>query len=66
MPVKYVADYPTFLKPNKHYPYRRLNDTHVESVMQTALERYETELVGIEKERASDANRFRSQLEDNR
>lgn len=33
MPVKYIADYPAFLKPNKHHPYRRLNDSHVETVM---------------------------------
>ena len=41
VPVKYISDYPAFLKPNKHYPYRRLNDSHVETVMQAALERYE-------------------------
>jgi hypothetical protein len=31
VPVKYVAgDYPKFLQPHKHYPFRRLSDKHVE------------------------------------
>lgn len=44
VPVNFVTSYPLFLKPDKHYPYRRLNDTHVESVMQDALKRYEKDL----------------------
>jgi hypothetical protein len=44
VPVKYVADYPKFLRPHKHYPYRRLNDKHVENVMNTALNRYEDDI----------------------
>jgi hypothetical protein len=31
----------TFTQPAKHYPYRRLNDTHVEKVMQAAIRRVE-------------------------
>lgn len=55
MPVKYIADYPAFLKPNKHHPYRRLNDSHVETVMQSALERYEKGLQDKKKEKETDA-----------
>jgi hypothetical protein len=55
LPVKYLADYPMFLKPNKHYPYRRLNDTHVENTMKDALNRYEGKLIDLENERLNDA-----------
>lgn len=37
------------LKPNKHYPYRRTDDSHVKSNMEMALERYEKELISQEK-----------------
>jgi hypothetical protein len=33
VPIRYISDYPSFLKPNKHYAYRRLNDSHVETTM---------------------------------
>jgi hypothetical protein len=65
MPARYTSEYPVFLKPNKHYPYRRLNDSHVETVMQSALERFEKELVSIEKERNTDAEKFKVSLEEN-
>ena len=29
MPLSFYADYPVFLKPHKHYPYRRMKDNHV-------------------------------------
>jgi hypothetical protein len=50
VPVKYLAEYPLFLKPNKHYPCRRLNDSHVERTMKSALDRYEKELLSLERE----------------
>ena len=39
VPVKFVTGYPAFLTPHKHYPYRRLNDTHIENTMQSAVKR---------------------------
>ena len=29
LPISFYADYPIFLKPHKHYPYRRMKDGHV-------------------------------------
>jgi hypothetical protein len=35
---KYLTgDYPHFLKPNKIYPYRRLDDIHIKDAMEVAL-----------------------------
>ena len=45
LPKNYVVEYPMFLKPSKYYPYRRLEDAHVEETMNSALQRYENELV---------------------
>jgi hypothetical protein len=66
VPVKYMSQYPLFLKPNKHYPYRRLNDTHVETVMQEALQRYEQQLVNNQQDKQKDALQFKEQLVQNR
>jgi hypothetical protein len=66
VPVKYMSQYPIFLKPNKHHPYRRLNDTHVETVMQEALQRYEQTLVNNQKDKQKDALQFKEQLLQNR
>jgi len=65
IPVKYMTGYPAFLTPFKQYPYRRLNDTHVESVMQSAVQRYEESLKNIKKEREEDRERFNKQLDEN-
>jgi hypothetical protein len=65
VPVKYVTGYPAFLTPFKQYPYRRLNDTHVENTMQTAIKRYEDDLLKLTNERESDADRFNQQLHEN-
>ena len=48
---EYLASYPHFLKPNKHYPHRRTDDTHIKNAMELALERYENQLVDEEKNR---------------
>ena len=45
MPMKFVVDYPLFLKPSKHHPYRKLEDYHVEDTMNDALKRYENSLL---------------------
>jgi hypothetical protein len=45
-----TGDYPHFLKPNKIYPYRRLEDHHVKNAMEDALNRYEKELLESEKD----------------
>ncbi len=43
---KYISgDYPHFLRPNKIYPYRRLEDHHIKNAMEEALERYERDLL---------------------
>lgn len=65
VPVKFVTGYPAFLTPSKHHPYRRLDDTHVENTMQSAVKRYEESLLLKEKERNEDAQRFKQNLEDN-
>jgi len=65
VPVKYVTSYPAFLTPFKQYPYRRLNDTHVENTMQVAVKRYEEDLRSKEKERLDDADKFHQQLKEN-
>ena len=44
VPVKYMTAYPTFMKPAKHHPYRRLNDTHIETTMQDAIKRVEADI----------------------
>lgn len=59
VPVKYISGYPSFLTPFKQYPYRRLNDTHVENTMQSAVKRYEEELMAKQQERMEDADRFK-------
>ena len=57
---KYLSgDYPHFLRPSKIYPYRRLEDMHIKDAMEDALERYEKDLLGQEKER--DKHRFNQQ-----
>ena len=65
VPIKYVTGYPAFLTPFKQYPYRRLNDTHIENVMQSAVKRYEEDLRKVEKERRADQQRFQEQLKEN-
>jgi len=65
VPVKYVTGYPAFLTPFKQYPYRRLNDAHVENAMQSAIKRFEDEIKSKEKEKVEDADRFKKQLEEN-
>jgi hypothetical protein len=60
VPVKFISEYPKFLRPHKHFAYRRLNDRHVGDVMKTALTRYESELKKKEKERFDDACRFKN------
>lgn len=65
VPVKYVTGYPAFLTPFKQYPYRRLNDAHVENAMQSAIKRFEDEIKSKEKEKVEDAERFKKQLEEN-
>lgn len=40
----------TFTQPAKHHPYRRLNDTHVEKVMQAAVRRVEDNLKAKEEQ----------------
>lgn len=65
IPVKYMTGYPAFLTPFKQYPYRRLNDTHVEKTMQVAVKRFEDDLRAKERERLEDADRFKKQLAEN-
>ena len=62
MPLSFYADYPIFLKPHKHYPYRRMKDGHVEDVMNDALQRYEQQLVSLEDQKKRDAFDFQQQL----
>jgi hypothetical protein len=59
VPVKYISDYPKFLMPHKHYPYRRLNDKHVENVMNNALNRYEDDIKKQEQEKFDDACKYK-------
>jgi hypothetical protein len=42
---EYLTSYPKFLKPNKLYPHRRIDDSHVKNAMEIALDRYEKELL---------------------
>lgn len=63
VPLSFYADYPIFLKPHKHYPYRRMKDEHVEDVMNDALQRYEKKLLTLEEQKKRDANEFKEQLE---
>ena len=65
VPVKYVTGYPAFLTPFKQYPYRRLNDAHVENAMQSAIKRFEDGIKSKEQEKMDDADRFKRQLEEN-
>lgn len=44
------GDYPHFLRPNKLYPYRRLEDHHIKNAMEEALERYEKDLLSQDKQ----------------
>lgn len=39
------------MRPSKIYPYRRLEDVHIKDAMEEALERYEKDLIGQEKQR---------------
>ena len=45
VPMKFVVDYPLFLKPSKHHPYRKLEEYHVQDTMNDALKRYENSLL---------------------
>eukprot|EP00117_Sycon_ciliatum_P000125 scpid95411/ scgid6312/ len=66
VPIRYTTAYPTFLKNSKHYPYRRLNDTHIEHTMQHAVKRIEDDIKDKHDERIKDASVFQSQLTDNK
>lgn len=59
VPIKYITAYPTFMKPAKHYPYRRLNDTHIEQTMQSALKKVEDDINEREMRATLDANEFK-------
>ena len=41
----YITAYPHFLRPNKHYPHRRTDDSHLKNAMEIALEKYENDLM---------------------
>ncbi|CAG9325599.1 unnamed protein product [Blepharisma stoltei] len=46
----YIAQYPVWLKQDEYAPIRRINEDHVEIVMDQALQRYEEQLQKIEEE----------------
>lgn len=56
--------YPKFLEPHKHYPYRRLKDTHVEKVMQDAVKRVEDQVKDIEDRRLKQSTEFQKKFEE--
>lgn len=59
VPIKYMTAYPKFMKPSKHYPYRRLNDTHIENTMQSAVKRVEDDVKARENKANIDAQEFK-------
>lgn len=47
LPESYLTSFPLFMKQDKAYPSRRLENTHIKAVMGQALNRYEQELQTI-------------------
>eukprot|EP00347_Sterkiella_histriomuscorum_P008443 403345075 len=58
----YLTQYPHFLKPNKHYPYRRTDDSHIKSNMEVALDRYERDLVSQEQHKIQAKEQIKDQV----
>lgn len=58
IPNSIDTSYPKFLEPHKHYPYRRLNDTHIENVMHEAVKRVEDQVKDIKHRRIKQSEDF--------
>lgn len=58
VPNSIDTSYPKFLEPHKHYPYRRLNDTHIENVMHEAVKRVEDQVKDIKDRRTKQSKDF--------
>jgi hypothetical protein len=59
----YITQYPQFLKPNKHYPHRRTDDSHIKNAMEVALERYEDDLLKQEKMKEKNKHNLQEAIE---
>lgn len=64
VPESFKNVYPKFMEPHKHYPYRRLNDTHVEKVMQDAIKRIEEDVRNYEDRRVKQSKEFQDRFDD--
>lgn len=62
-PESFKSAYPKFMEPHKHYPYRRLNDTHVEKVMQDAVRRIDEDLKNQEQRRINQSKEFQDRFD---
>ena len=63
IPESFKNVYPKFMEPHKHYPYRRLNDTHVEKVMQDAIKKIEVDVRNNEERRVKQSKEFQDRFD---
>ena len=63
MTTDYITQYPSFLKPNKMYPSRRIDDSHVKNAMEIALERYERDLLKQEENKEKHKDNLKKALQ---
>lgn len=57
-PDSFNSSYPKFLEPHTFHPYRRLNDTHIEKVMNDAVKRVEQQVEVIKERRKKQSQEF--------
>ena len=63
VPDSFKHVYPKFMEPHKHYAYRRLNDSHVEKVMQDAIKRIDDDVKNNEERRIKQSKEFQERFD---
>jgi len=61
-PESFNSSYPKFLEPHKFHPYRRLDDSHIEKVMNDAVKRVEEQVNNVKKRRAKQSREFEERM----
>lgn len=61
-PESFNSSYPKFLEPHKFHPYRRLDDSHIEKVMNDAVKRVEEQVNNVKKRRVKQSREFEERM----
>ena len=61
-PSSFNTSYPKFLQPHEIHPYRRINNSHVEKVMNDAVKRVEDQVKNIENRRIQHSREFEQRI----